>query len=197
MTWEIRRVRAGDGEQLRAVRLAALRECPRFFGEDADQAAALHRADWEARIARSCAPGRQVLAVATDRDRGEFVGMLGGFIDAERDRPELLVPVPEGARWAMVWGAYVRPRARGSGLADQLLATVHRWAADEARVEWIGLDVVETNTRAVAFYRRSGYASTALRRPYALDPALTEVVMVRPLRRDPESAQSSALLADR
>ncbi|WP_067469788.1 GNAT family N-acetyltransferase [Nocardia amamiensis] len=197
MSWDIRRVRAGDGEQLRAVRLAALCEWPSAFGETADQAAALHPADWEARIARSCAPGRQILAVATDRDQGEFVGMLGGFIDSERDRPELLVPVPDGARWAMIWGAYVRPRARGRGLADQQLAIVHRWAADEARVEWIGLDVVETNTRAVAFYQRNGYASTALRRPYANDPALTEIVMMRQLRGDSESAQSSARPADR
>lgn len=167
--------------------MAALRECPSAFGETAEQAAALHPADWEARIARSCAPGRQILAVAADRDNGEFVGMLGGCIDSERDRPELLVPVPDGALWAMVWGAYVRPSGRGRGLADQLHAAVHRWAADEARVEWIGLDVVETNTRTVAFYRRNGYASTALLRPYAKDPTLTETVMVRPLRRDPES----------
>ena len=192
MTWDIRRVQAGDGEQLRAVRLAALRECPSAFGETAEQAAALHPADWEARIGRSCAPGRQILAVAADRDQGEFVGMLGGFIDSERDRPELLIPVPEGARWAMVWGAYVRPCARGRGLADQLLATVHRWAADEARVEWIGLDVVETNTRAVGFYQRNGYARTTLRRPYANDSALTEVVMMRRLGRDPGPVQSSS-----
>ncbi|WP_051163377.1 GNAT family N-acetyltransferase [Nocardia brevicatena] len=197
MTWDIRRVQAGDGEQLRAVRLAALRECPSAFGETAEQAAALELVDWEARIARSCAPGRQILAVATDRDNGEFVGMLGCFIDSERDRPELLVPAPDGARWAMVWGAYVRPRARGRGLADQLLATVHHWAVDEARVEWIGLDVVETNARAARFYRRNGYTSTTLRRPYANDTTLTEVVMMRPLRNDPGSVQSSELLADR
>ncbi|MBC7299552.1 GNAT family N-acetyltransferase [Nocardia salmonicida] len=195
MTWEIRRVQTGDGERLRAVRLAALREYPSAFGETAEQAATLHPADWEARIARSCAPGRQILAVATDSEQGEFVGMLGGFIDSERDRPELLVPVPDGARWAMVWGAYVRRRARGSGLADQLLATVHRWAVDEARVDWIGLDVVETNTRAVRFYQRNGYTRTAQRRPYANNSALTEVVMMR--RLDPGSVQSSELLADR
>lgn len=190
MSWDIRRVRPGDGERLRSVRLAALRECPSAFGETVEQAVALELRDWEARIARSSAPGHQILAVAVDRDNDEFVGMLGCFIDSERDRPELVVPVPDGARWAMVWGAYIRPRARGRGLADLLLATIHRWAGEDACVEWIGLDVVETNARAARFYRRNGYTTTTLRRPYANDTTLTEVVMVRPLRADPMSAQS-------
>lgn len=189
MTWFIRRAQAGDGGKLQAVRLAALREYPKAFAETAAHAEALHLTDWETRIARSSVPGRQILAVATDR-HDDFVAMMGCLIDSERDRSELEVAVPEGARWAMLWGAYASPRVRGRGLADQLLATIHRWAAEEAFVDWISLNVVETNTRATRFYRRNGYTATALRRPHANDAMLTEIVMVRPLRTDPEDAFS-------
>ncbi|WP_411720277.1 GNAT family N-acetyltransferase [Nocardia puris] len=113
--------------------------------------------------------------------------MLGAAGRGHGVCPELQVPVPVGARWAMVWGAYVRPGARGSGLADQLLASVHRWATDDAQVDWIGLDVVESNTRAVTFYERNGYVKTTLRRPYPNDSALTEVVMMQRLGSGPRT----------
>ena len=43
----------------------------------------------------------------------------------------------------------------------------------------MGLDVLETNTRARRFYLRHGYTDTGVRRPYANDPALSEIVMTR------------------
>ena len=61
-TWGIRRIRPGDGPRLRTLRLAALRDSPTAFVETAEQAAALTEPEWEARVRRSCTPGRQVLA---------------------------------------------------------------------------------------------------------------------------------------
>jgi putative acetyltransferase len=65
---------------------------------------------------------------------------------------------------------YVRPQARGQGVADAILARLTQEARDA------GLDILrlETGTEqaaAMRFYTRSGFAVCAAFEPYAAMPA--------------------------
>jgi len=180
MTWTIRRPAPGDGPRLRELRLHALRDTPQAFLETHSQAAGLNDAEWESRIERYNRPGRQVLVIA--ETRRTWIGMLGAFIDHEHDSPDLDLPRPPLGptdRWAMLWGAFVTPSHRSQGLADQLCAEIYTWAADEARVNWIGLDVRDSNTPAIRFYQRQNFQNAARRSHPAL--GVTSLVMVRPI----------------
>lgn len=179
----MRRMRPGDGPALRALRLRALGETPEAFRETYEAALAGDDASWEARVARSCAPGHQV-AVVAEEDSGTWVGMMGAFVGEEHDRSGAVLPsppVPVTARWAMVWGVYVAPENRGSGLAAELFGAVRAWASDEAGVDWLGLEVGQNNHRARAFYRRQGFLTATPRNSSPLEPSC-ELVMVLPLR---------------
>ena len=87
---------------------------------------------------------------------------------------------------------YVRPRGRGRGVGEALVAAVIGWAAARGATS-VHLWVTETNAPARALYQRCGFALTGERQPLPSDPALSEVAMARPLaassaelRPDPE-----------
>lgn len=165
----------GDGPRLRRLRLRALSDAPESFLETYDQAAGLAAAEWESRIERYRQAGRQLLVVG-EAD-GIWSGMAGAFVDCERDRADLTIPVHAQDRWAMLWGMYTVPAERGQGLADALCAEAYAWAAAEARVHWLALDVRDSNTRAIRFYRRQGFEVVARREHPSL--GVTSLVMVQ------------------
>ncbi len=177
--WTLRSARAGDGPLLRDLRLRALRDAGHAFLETVDQAGRLDAAGWEARIARYTRPGRQVLVVAEDPHAGSWCGMAGAFVDSERDNPEFDLPVHQGDRWAMMWGTYVAPASRGKGMADRLCESLFTWAVEQARVDWLGLHVRDSNSHAIQLYQRQGFHVVSRN----FHPALrvTSLVMVRPV----------------
>ena len=75
---------------------------------------------------------------------------------------------------------YVRPRGRGRGVGEALVAAVIGWAADR-RATSVHLWVTETNAPARALYQRCGFALTGERQPLPSDPGISEVAMARPL----------------
>ncbi|MFJ9370540.1 hypothetical protein ACIRRA_39800 [Nocardia sp. NPDC101769] len=91
MKWTIRRALPGDGLRLRALRLKALSDVPEAFLETYDQAAGLNAAEWESRIEHYRRPGHQLLVVG-EAD-ATWSGMAGAFVDCERDRTDLTIPV--------------------------------------------------------------------------------------------------------
>jgi ribosomal protein S18 acetylase RimI-like enzyme len=97
------------------------------------------------------------LQAVGERLEGTFVA--GGF-DADGLAGVGGVTRYEGAKLrhrALLWGMYVRQRARGRGLADELM----RVLLDEARsqeVEQVILTVVAENARARRFYERWGFS---------------------------------------
>ena len=195
MSWTIRRPHCGEGHRLRELRLAALHSEPSAFLEDYSDAHALGPAEWEKRIARCSTPDRQILVIAENAG-GEWVGMAGGFAGEERDDDSFQPPNPPvtaAERWAMVWGMYIRPAARSRGLADQLMYELRAWAADEAGVDWLTLDVADTNPRAIGLYRRHGFRTTAAHRPHPAHPDSSLIVMVRPMS-EPVTGPSIAAL---
>ncbi|MEU5764157.1 N-acetyltransferase [Nocardia sp. NPDC047648] len=162
--------------------MRALREAGHAFLETVDEAARLDAGAWEARIGRYSRNGRQVLAVAEDQTRGQWVAMAGAFVDSERDSDEFDLPDPpvtEGDRWAMVWGMYVEACHRGRGVADALCAELYRWAGEDAGVDWLGLHVRDSNTAAIALYRRNGFEVVARHSDPRLE--VTSLVLIRPV----------------
>lgn len=175
--WTIRRAMPGDGPRLRALRLQALRDTPEAFLETYERAAGLPATEWESRIERYRRPGHQLL-VAGETD-GIWVGMAGAFVDCERDSMDLTLPVQPEDRWAMIWGMYTVHTERGGGLAAALCSEAYVWAAAEARVNWLALDVRDSNTRAIRFYLRQGFEVVTRRAHPALN--VTSLVMMQPV----------------
>ncbi|WP_253949646.1 GNAT family N-acetyltransferase [Nocardia terpenica] len=175
--WTIRRAESGDGLRLRSLRLQALTDAPEAFLETYDQAVALEPGEWESRIERSRQPGHQLLVVG--EAGGIWLGMAGAFVDCDRDSADLTIPVGPQDRWAMLWGMYAVPTVRGQGLAAELCTEARKWAAIEARVSWLGLDVRDSNARAIRFYRREGFEVVARREHREL--GVTSLVMVQPV----------------
>ena len=108
----VRRVVAGEGEQLRAIRLRALRDAPEAFGSSAEREAAYAPAVWAERAAGA----ETVTFVAVDGRR--WIGMAAGR--------------PDGGT-VQVLGMWVDPSARGTGAARALLDAVAGWAGGTRR----------------------------------------------------------------
>jgi GNAT superfamily N-acetyltransferase len=144
-TVTIRRTTADDWQQVRDLRLEMLEDTPLAYGETLATGLTHGEQEWRTRGARGQAP-HSVLLAAIDDETGEWVGTMGGYLDAP------------GA--PMLVGVYVRPSHRGreAGVADALLDTVVEWARSEGSA--LTLHVHEDNPRAVAYYRRASPCPT-------------------------------------
>ena len=158
----IRRVRVDEWRAFRALRLRALADAPDAFGATLADAEAEPDDAWRARIERE----RSILVIA--ERAGVMVGMAGGG-DA---------PTPE--RIAGLYGMWVDPALRGTGVADALVEAVVEWARAEGYSQ-IGLGVTTTNGRAIAFYRRLGFTALGQRVPLREGSDVEIEIMGRPL----------------
>jgi GNAT superfamily N-acetyltransferase len=158
----VRDVTAADWAALRDIRLEALQNAPDAFGSTFAREVAFGEADWQARISR----GGNFLGYLPEASATEPAGLIGGY----QEEPALVELV----------GMYVRPRARGRGVGEALIATVISWAGarDAASVH---LWVTETNKPARLLYERCGFTPTGERLPLPSNPTLTEIGMTRPL----------------
>jgi hypothetical protein len=77
----VRRLAAGEGELLRAVRLRALADTPLAFGSTRDREAAWPLARWEAWAASAAEGDRQVLLLAEWPSAALAAGLASGVID--------------------------------------------------------------------------------------------------------------------
>jgi GNAT superfamily N-acetyltransferase len=156
-----------EWEQYRSVRLTALAESPEAF-------VATHAAEesepeefWRDRMERST----RLLAEVD----GEPVG-IASVGEVGEQKPEA----------AQLFGLFVRPEARGSGVATALVRAGAKVAAEQGRSQlyyWVGTD----NGRAVAFASGFGFRPTGLRRPMRVvseDDGEEEVAMTLPLSGD-------------
>jgi ribosomal protein S18 acetylase RimI-like enzyme len=90
---------------------------------------------------------------------------------------------PKMSHKGVLWGMYVKPEARGSGLAAALVENLIEHASKE--VEQVQLTVVANNARARRFYRRMGFVEYGLEKESLKekDSYFDEVLMVRFLSR--------------
>lgn len=136
----IRRLGPADAASFRTLRLHALRTEPASFGMSCAEEEALPAAAWPSLLESAA------VFAAEGRD-GALLGSAG-----------LRVEGPEKLRHkGTVWGVYVRPEARGTGLAPALLAAVLAHAATV--VEEVRLTVSGDNPAAVALYARAGFVA--------------------------------------
>lgn len=156
----VRRVRPGDGPLLRDVRLRALQTDPDAFGSSYEVAVALSDDEWEEAVGVSAVGSDEIILVAETRDR--FVGMAGAFT------------LPETPRTRNLYGMWVAPDARRSGLGAQLVETVVDWSK-AAGADDVSLWVVESNLDARHLYEKAGFAPTGTTQPLPSNPELTEI----------------------
>lgn len=141
----VRRVRADEGEKIRAARLAALAEedFRSYFLKEEER---LAPADWAARAMRGAESADFATFVAVGRDT--LIGIADGLRHDE-DTVE-------------VAGMWVEPEQRGRGIGRQLLAALTEWAATQQATR-LSLTVVTTNGPAVELYERAGAAAPVWR----------------------------------
>jgi RimJ/RimL family protein N-acetyltransferase len=133
----VRQLTPGDAASYRGIRLAGLKESPEAFGST-----------FEAEFTRP---------LAWFFDRLNSSEVFGAFRDAEVLGVAGLA-IREGEKEAhkgLLWGMYVRPEARGAGIARRLVEVVITHARQ--RVELIQLSVVAGNEQARQLYARLGF----------------------------------------
>ncbi len=162
----VRRAVPGQWQVYRAVRLAALSEAPQAFSSTLERELAFEPGVWQQRL-RSPSAASFLAWLA-----GEAVGQATGKVEDPDD--EFAVP---GA-WQLV-GMWVRPAARGLGVADSLVEAVAAHATNQGAQSLV-LWVTELNGRARALYRRLGFVPTGARQLVRPEqPDHWEVQMIR------------------
>ncbi|MGW6203431.1 GNAT family N-acetyltransferase [Streptomyces sp. NPDC055089] len=185
MDYVIRPVRADEWQLVKELRLAAVQDpvAPVAFLETYEQAAERSDDFWRERTAGGSEAGdggaRQFIAEAPD-------GSWAGTVTVLIERPDGEVRFGEAAavHQAHVVGVFVRPEARGRGLAEELFraGTDWAWSLGEPLIARVRLYVHEDNPRAAAFYRRIGFVPTGESVPMPGDPTARELeyAVVRP-----------------
>jgi GNAT superfamily N-acetyltransferase len=135
MTARVERLRAGEGDRWRCLRLKALEEAPYAFGTTYSEASEWTAGRWEAQVVEFAT----FVAVLDGRD----VGVARGAGHERSDVRELV-------------GMWVDPAARRQGIGMQLIDRVATWAK-AAGASVLVLDVVAGNTPALALYQGAGF----------------------------------------
>jgi GNAT superfamily N-acetyltransferase len=143
---DIRLVGVEDWTAFRELRLRALQDAPDAFGGTYDDAKDRSEAYWRGWITGEGWDAVVRSWVAEDRER--FRAMIVG------------VRFDEDPSVANLFGMWVEPALRGSGIATRLVMTHQAWSRAQG-VERIVLRVTDGNARAEAFYAKLGFVRTA------------------------------------
>ncbi|MEU0162938.1 GNAT family N-acetyltransferase [Streptomyces sp. NPDC006261] len=166
MDYVMRSVRAEEWPLARQLRLDALRDpaAPVAFLDSYEAAVARPDGFWQDRTA-AAAEGRDVRQFVAESPEGEWVGTVTVLI--ERPEDDMCFGGPAEVDQGHLVGVFVRPEARGAGVADALfqVAVDWAWSLSVPRLERVRLYVHEDNPRAAAFYRRFGFVPSGQRMP--------------------------------
>lgn len=175
MTLAVRRVRADEWEQVRDLRLDAVRDpaAPIAFLHSHDEESARPDEFWRDRTARA-ASGDAVAQFIAEVD-GDWAGTVSVLRRLPGSPDHHGRPV-DSSRGDIV-GVFVRPRVRGRGVIDALFDAAQQWASSLGDTR-LTLEVHADNERAQAAYRRLGFAETGLRFTGSIGP---EFEMARPI----------------
>ncbi|HET7328560.1 MAG TPA: GNAT family N-acetyltransferase [Nocardioidaceae bacterium] len=153
-----------DWQTYRRLRLAALKSDPDSFAADPAAEERYDEQRWRERMRRS----RRLVASRGEGDIG--VASVGPARDDEG--------VMEGI--AELFGMWVAPEARGSGVAWELVTAAAKQAHKDGHHQlrlWVSTD----NGRAVGFYSSYGFRPADERRPMTTDDTVEEAAMTLPL----------------
>lgn len=160
VSYVVRRANQDDWVGLRSIRLEALSDTPDAFGSTSEDALGFSDDRWRTMAAQWC-------YFLCERD-GEVMGMISGGLNDQHP----------GTHW--MYGMYVTPSARGSGVANDLVDAVFEWARSEGATE-LYLHVTSTISRARAFYEKLGFEFTGNHFTMTRDPRLELLTMRRSL----------------
>lgn len=137
MDRQVRRLTEDDAEIFRQIRLQALEEHPETFQATYESAADLPLDAFKQRLRR--------------------YALFGGFMDGKLCGFVGFYPLknPKIGHKGIMWGMYVKPEARGTGLAEAMVEAVADFA--KGKVEQILLSVITDNERAMRFYEKMGF----------------------------------------
>jgi GNAT superfamily N-acetyltransferase len=162
----VRTLGLDEWDQYRSMRLTALEESPEAFVATHAEEEAEPEEFWRARMERS-------VRLLAERD-GQPLGIAS------------VGPGGEDEKAAQLFGLWVRPEARGSGVAAALVRAGAHAAAGQGKSQllyWVGTE----NGRAVAFASGFGFRPTGTRRPMRVvskDDGEEEIAMTLPLAGD-------------
>lgn len=151
----IRRATPDDFEIVRELRLQALRDAPAAFASSYEREAGFDVARWRRRLR----PDRNPTFVWEDERTA--LGLVVGALD---DEPAV----------AHLFAMWVRPAARGTGVADRLVVQVIEWARAQS-AEVVRLHITDGNETAERLYARHGFSRTG--RVEVRDDGLVEIEM--------------------
>jgi ribosomal protein S18 acetylase RimI-like enzyme len=158
MTYLVRRVAPGEWRQLRAIRLEAVRDTPTAFSSSYAELASCPDAFWQELAVAEATSDNSATFIACDQNDDQVGSVSVGP----------LVEVPDHAH---IHAVYVRAGHRGpTGLGARLVEAAIRFAERHIDVSRLTLGVHESNTRALAFYRRIGFRMTDKVIPYRPNP---------------------------
>ncbi|WP_207540385.1 GNAT family N-acetyltransferase [Sabulicella rubraurantiaca] len=144
--FEIRGILPQDVSRYRKLRLDGLRAHPEAFGASWEEEAAQPLA-WFAESLE-----RNIIFGGVSAETSELIGIVGFHVpDSAKQRHK-----------GVLWGMYVEPRARGTGLGAALVTRVLQQAL--GTVEQVRLTVVVTNKVAIRLYERAGFEKYGLER---------------------------------
>ncbi|UQX02181.1 GNAT family N-acetyltransferase [Streptomyces sp. RerS4] len=157
----VRAIRADEWQQVRALRLDALRDpvAPVAFLETVERAEAYPDVFWQERT-RGGAEGRGARQFIAEGPDGRWDGSVTVLVEdaGSVDLFGEAVRHPQGH----VVRVFVREGQRGTGLTEALFAAAVEWAwaLEGPALERVRLFVHEGNARAAGFYRKFGFVSS-------------------------------------
>jgi GNAT superfamily N-acetyltransferase len=157
MIVRVDRLRPGEGDRWRSIRLTALAEASYAFGTTHAEASQWNAARWETQVVEFAT----FVAVVDGRD----VGVARGASHPRGDVRELI-------------SMWVAPTARRQGVGALLIDSVAAWA-EAAGATALVLDVIVDNAPAIALYEAAGFLR--FDGDEMGEPASSEVWLVRSL----------------
>jgi len=149
MSFEVRRLTESDARAYRDIRLEALEEYPETFQATYESAVDLPLESYAVRM--------QMYALF-----GGFIGdSLKGFLGFTPLRN------PKIAHKGILWGMYIKPDTRGTGLAEAMIEAALAYA--RGHVEQVLISVIADNKRARRFYEKMGFE------PYGVEPRALKI----------------------
>lgn len=165
---EIRILQESDAPQFQRLRLSALRECPAAFSSSYEEECDIPLA----RVAERLSP------TADRAVFGAFVGEeLAGMVGLRRESHRKL------RHKADIWGVYVAPASRKTGVGRRLLEAALHHAAAMPGLRQLTLGVNAANPAAMALYRALGFEPFGIEKGFMMIDGVLhdEVHMVRVL----------------
>ena len=158
---EVRRIRSGEWERLREIRLEALADTPSAFSTTLAEAEAYPDSLWQERAVAGAAGDNQITVLAVSGVRTVGMTIALGRSDSDLE----VVPIVS---------VYVSPSDRRQGVAARLLRLAEEWVSAKGGSR-TSLWVEEDNVPARRFYESIGYIATLDRHKMAVSMPTWEV----------------------